>query len=479
MNTVWKKIAAIAVAFCLLTTMIPPCLSSAATVPLTLEELMAKFPNGKYWNHMGNPGASNDKNNQDGYTSTPCAKHGVVGTDQQTCNGFQPGDTQLSWQCMGFAQKLGYDATGYNPRLNANGWMKYTSVSALDNLKPGDIVRYANDSHSIYVTAIVGDTVVYADCNRDGHCIITWGREVTMAKLKESFTYLRSAPFALGGGMVSTDCLCSDEYAGDYLCTTTDTPLNVRGGHGTAYDIVGRIPCGAIVKVSRASGNGGSDWAHVEYGDISGYASMAYLRKTHVHSFTTVVEEEHPHYIYQECTECWEWTYTGRTKPSADCYECRIDEFGRDESVGMFFGNAATLTVTLSEVMTETAVCDIYYDDTMLDVVNDGDVFEFRGLQMGESEVYLVVYADEDRWDVLCEKTITVTVTDPTAFAAGDVTRDGKVNINDAVQLYYHVNGKVTLDSVSLLFADVTKPDGTINIADAVMLYFTVNGKTF
>lgn len=477
MNTVLKKIAAVLLACCLMTAMIPTCLSSAENVPLTLDELMAKFPDGKYWNHMGNPGASNDKNNQDGYTSTPCEKHGVVGTDQQTCNGFQPGDTQLSWQCMGFAQKLGYDATGYNPRLNANGWMKYTSVSALDNLKPGDIVRYAHDTHSIYVTAIVGDTVVYADCNRDGHCVITWGREVTLAKLKESFTYLRSAPFSLDGGVVSADCLCAEEYAGDYLCTTTDTPLNVRGGHGTSYDIVGRIPCGAVVKVSKASGNGGSDWAHVEYGDVSGYASMAYLQKTHVHSFENITEDEHPHRIYQNCTDCGVWVDTGRTKTQKDCYDCCIDDFNNTESIGMFIGNTAALTIPLSSVMTETAVCEVYYDDTMVDVTMDGDEFAFRGLQMGESTVFVTVYADEYSYEVLCEKMITVKVADPTAYEAGDVTRDGKININDAVQLYYHVNGRVTLDPEALLFADVAQPTDAITIADAVTLYFSVNGK--
>lgn len=164
---------------------------------LTLTELKEKFPNGKYWNHAENAGASNSVNNQDGYTSTPCEKHGVIGTDQQTCNGFQPDDIQLSWQCMGYAEKLGYDATGYNPRINANGWVTDRDVSALDNLKPGDIVRYRNNSHSIYITAVDGDTVTYTDCNTDGHCIIKWGSTISKSDLAETFSYVRSAPFAV------------------------------------------------------------------------------------------------------------------------------------------------------------------------------------------------------------------------------------------------------------------------------------------
>lgn len=164
---------------------------------LTLTQLKKKFPNGKYWNHADNAGWSNSVNNQDSYTSTPCEKHGVIGTNQQTCNGFQPDDTQLSWQCMGYAEKLGYDATGYNPRINENGWVTDRDVSALDKLKPGDIVRYRNNTHSIYITDVDGDTVTYTDCNTDGHCIIKWGSTISKSDLEKTFSYVRSAPFAV------------------------------------------------------------------------------------------------------------------------------------------------------------------------------------------------------------------------------------------------------------------------------------------
>ena len=161
---------------------------------MTLSELRNKFPAGKYWNHAGNPGSSNSKNNQDGYTSTPCPKHGNVGTSSQTCNGFAPDGTQLSWQCMGYAEKLGYDVTGFNPRNNSNGWTTSTNSSALDNLKAGDIVRYKNNGHSIYVTAVNGDTVTYTDCNSDNHCVIRWDQQISKSTLRSSFTHVRSAP---------------------------------------------------------------------------------------------------------------------------------------------------------------------------------------------------------------------------------------------------------------------------------------------
>ena len=98
---------------------------------------------------------------------------------------------------MGYAEKLGYDSTGFNPRVNANGWSTSTSSSALNNLKAGDIVRYKNNGHSIFVTAVNGDTVTYTDCNSDGHCIIRWDQKISKATLRASFTHVRIAPRTL------------------------------------------------------------------------------------------------------------------------------------------------------------------------------------------------------------------------------------------------------------------------------------------
>ena len=244
---------------------------------LTIGELRTKFPHGKYWNHAGNPGAENSKNNQNSYTSTPCPVHNVIGTSKQTCNGFAPSGTQLSWQCMGYAEKLGYDATGYNPRTNANGWYTYSDASALDNLKAGDIVRHRNGTHSIYITAVNGDTITYTDCNWGGKCNIRWDATITRSTLLSTFSYVRSAP--TGQTPEPTACRCTATYEGSYTCTTTSTGLNMRSGHGTSYSIVTKIPNGATVHVTKASGSSNSDWAHVEYDGYSGYASMQYLER--------------------------------------------------------------------------------------------------------------------------------------------------------------------------------------------------------
>ena len=73
-----------------------------------VEQLQAKFPSGKYWNHVGSTA-----DNSDGYTSKPCESHKKTGVDHVygtggcTCNHFAGGGHLLATQCMGFASKLG------------------------------------------------------------------------------------------------------------------------------------------------------------------------------------------------------------------------------------------------------------------------------------------------------------------------------------------------------------------------------------
>lgn len=77
----------------------------------------------------------------------------------------------------------------------------------------------------------------------------------------------------------SQACRCSDTYAGTYVSTADSVQLRIRAGHGTGYDVLGTIPYGAEVTVLMASGQGASDWAHIQYKGITGYASMGYLRQ--------------------------------------------------------------------------------------------------------------------------------------------------------------------------------------------------------
>lgn len=154
---------------------------------LTLSQLQSKFPHGKYWNHAGS-----STNNPNGYTDTPCSHHGnsyCSRTDPSYsggcgCNGFGG-----SIQCFGFANKCAYDVYG----------SLYTSWSqtTLSNLKPGDVIRYKNNGHSIFVTAVNGNTITYGDCNSDGHCKIMWNKIISKSTVASTLTAVYSAPYVL------------------------------------------------------------------------------------------------------------------------------------------------------------------------------------------------------------------------------------------------------------------------------------------
>lgn len=150
----------------------------------TLQYLMEKFPEGKYWNHPD--GA---RNNPDGYSDKPCTHHessectsynGLCG-----CNLF---DSAI--QCHGFALKLAYECYG----SSARNWKR---VSSIDGIKAGCIVRINNDSHTIFITDVSGDTITYADCNIDHECGIRWNTKISRSELKSKLYYMLVSPGAM------------------------------------------------------------------------------------------------------------------------------------------------------------------------------------------------------------------------------------------------------------------------------------------
>ena len=101
----------------------------------------------------------------------------------------------LGYQCFGYANYLakyiyGSFPTSRNTGLTVNGgWELKRGSSAIDNLHVGDIVRYRYSNsyytnHSIFITAIDGDTVFYTDANADGKNTVKWGNKTTKAALR-------------------------------------------------------------------------------------------------------------------------------------------------------------------------------------------------------------------------------------------------------------------------------------------------------
>ena len=235
---------------------------------LSITQLRNKYPAGKYWNHAGNPGCDKQYNNDDGVSEIPCPSNhnSLIGTEYQTCNSYFPGDYQIGVQCYGYAYKLGYDATGVGPET----WVKRDYSGALNSLKTGDIVRYRNDGHSIFVIAVEGEKVIYTECNEGGTCVIRWDKVITKSELSETFSWIRVCPTDLSQ---DTYCYCSSTPAGYYTCTANSLP--VYSSHSLSGSTIGFISGGSTVYVFKACGK----VAHINYGGKTGFVSTTYLSR--------------------------------------------------------------------------------------------------------------------------------------------------------------------------------------------------------
>lgn len=160
--------------------------------------LKAKYPDGKYWNHVGMAA-----DNSDGYTDKPCELHRtdgvdhVYGTGGCTCNHFAGGGHLSATQCMGFANKLAYDVFGDTT------WQTVQSPSAdqIADIQAGDIVRLS-EGHSVFVIGRTGDSITVGEANYPNGCQIKWDRAVTLSTATVSY-YERAANYTLVMGSAS------------------------------------------------------------------------------------------------------------------------------------------------------------------------------------------------------------------------------------------------------------------------------------
>ena len=114
------------------------------------------------------------------------------------------------------------------------------------------------------------------------HVELRQGRCASAAKSVNDWTLENPDPYPYYETIFSIappptpQCSCSTTYAGTYVCTVSaGSNLMIRSGHGKDYDIIGAIPSGAEVAVSKGDGN----WMHVSYGGAEGYSSAQWLER--------------------------------------------------------------------------------------------------------------------------------------------------------------------------------------------------------
>ncbi len=166
------------------------------------------------------------------------------------------------------------------------------SLKALLDEHPEGIVLYCGKiPHAVFLLGYEGDTFYCAETVQ-GYS----GKTIPLAEswIGKSYGYDQDTAITNATAywyvkdyeaLESTDCDCSPALAGTYTCTAQDS-LRIRDGHSTGSKILGTIPSGATVTVSRA-GNG---WAHVQYNGITGYASLDYLAlQSYSHDYEATV----------------------------------------------------------------------------------------------------------------------------------------------------------------------------------------------
>lgn len=204
------------------------------TERLNLQQLQARFPNDKYWNHkvknqsqvgdaLGPP--KNDESFADSVGDVPCHTHevgAVVQNGWYDCNYFDGG-----WQCCGFARRLAYLVYGNSD------WVHGTKSSgSLNSLKPGDVICYKDHDtygkdHYVMVTDINGSYITVGEANANGNCRISWGREVNTNGFYSAIVY--SAPYELPRRQVKTESPSISEQSGTaQQVYTTETSFSRR-----------------------------------------------------------------------------------------------------------------------------------------------------------------------------------------------------------------------------------------------------------
>lgn len=158
-------------------------------------------------------------------------------------------------------------------------------LKAVLDQHPEGIVLYSKDvPHAVFLMGYEGDRFYCAEtvAGYSGKKILleeSWmgkkyGSQEALLKKVSAYWFVASYK-----DKAPAPCVCGEEYAGVYRVTTVSENLRIRSGHGVHYSVVGSLPMGTEVVVTKASGIGDSDWAHVTYNGVSGYVSMQYLTK--------------------------------------------------------------------------------------------------------------------------------------------------------------------------------------------------------
>lgn len=198
--------------------------------------------------------------NPDCCTLTPC-QHDTDGIDYCTyvlpqCNYYntayelvndmQDESRTTYGQCIGFAYQLASDM------FRTDVFIRYALEEGSYTLsdgrclpyepKAGDVVRLFGGLHSIFITDVIGDDIIFAQCNADGFCGVDWdavsycGNVVTTEYLQHNADYFDRPALVgdldLDGVITESDVVIFEEtmrQEGTAIGDIGNTPYDVDG----------------------------------------------------------------------------------------------------------------------------------------------------------------------------------------------------------------------------------------------------------
>ena len=159
-----------------------------AALQAKLDYLQRVMPTGKYWNH-GRKGQTTVRlGGKLNITTTICSQG--CPAKYQRGEHFRDSDATCNYayhgyQCHGWAMML----AAYCWDADPGNFRRETDSYIVDNLRPGDVVRYLNDQHTIFVLKVEKDTVYFTDCNYGLTCRIRWNGRISTKQLRKTFSY--------------------------------------------------------------------------------------------------------------------------------------------------------------------------------------------------------------------------------------------------------------------------------------------------
>lgn len=159
---------------------------SDAWISGRIENLKTKYPDGKYWNHMG---MDYDGDTSEIITDRPCNHYYYPNYDY--CNLYEIFNADIqgySWikgyQCAGFAFKISDEIFGVDAdRIYYN--YSFDAIRIGDTIRTGDY--FGNYGHSVVVIGKTNHYITVAECNVGGTCRISWGRTISKRELDSEY----------------------------------------------------------------------------------------------------------------------------------------------------------------------------------------------------------------------------------------------------------------------------------------------------